>query len=161
MTRCRLIVASAVLLVLAALPLVAQPSGSSLTGSVVDESGAALPGVTVTINGPGGAKHQITGGDGRFSFAGVAPGTYTLTAALPGFGTISRNDVVVGETASELPAMTMKIALRGEEVVVSASKIESSLVNAPVTMSVITADTIAASPAQNYGDLLRSVPGLK
>lgn len=160
MTRCRLILASAVLLVLAALPLLAQPSGASLTGSLVDESGAALPGVTVTINGPGGAKQQITGGDGRFSFAGVAPGTYTLTAALPGFGTISRNDVVVGETAAELPAMTMKIALRGEEVVVSASKIESSLVNAPATMSVITADTIAASPAQNYGDLLRSVPGV-
>src|SRR4030095_11956349 len=33
-------------------------------------------------------------------------------------------------------------------------------VNAPATISVISADTIETSPAQNYGDLLRSVPGL-
>ena len=44
--------------------------------------------------------------------------------------------------------------------VVSASKVESTLVNAPATLSVVTAETIASSPAQNYGDLLRSVPGL-
>ena len=35
-----------------------------------------------------------------------------------------------------------------------------SLVNAPATMTVVSNETIEASPAQNYGDLLRSVPGL-
>src|SRR6185369_11876100 len=49
---------------------------------------------------------------------------------------------------------------REEVLVVSASKVESTLVNAPATLSVVTAETIASSPAQNYGDLLRSVPGL-
>jgi outer membrane receptor protein involved in Fe transport len=49
---------------------------------------------------------------------------------------------------------------REEVVVVSASKVESTLLNAPATMSVITPDILATSPAQNYGDLLRSVPGL-
>jgi len=160
MNRCRLMLASAVLVVLSVLPLQAQQSGTSLSGSVVDESGAALPGATVLINGPGGAKQQLTAGDGRFTFTGITPGTYTLTASLPGFATLTKADVVVGETASDLPALTLKIALRGEEVVVSASKIESTLVNAPATMSVVTADTIAASPAQNYGDLLRAVPGV-
>ena len=66
----------------------------------------------------------------------------------------------MGETATDLPALTLKIALRGEEVVVTASKIESTIVNAPATMSVVTADTIATSPAQNYADLLRAVPGV-
>ena len=160
MNRFRLILVSAALLVLAAFPLQAQPSGSSLSGSMVDESGAALPGVTVVINGPGGAKQQVSAGDGRFTFTGVAPGTYTLTAALPGFSTLSQTNVVVGEAATDLPALTLKIAMRGEEVVVTASKIESTIVNAPATMSVVTSDTIATSPAQNYADLLRAVPGV-
>jgi len=53
-----------------------------------------------------------------------------------------------------------EVVKREEVVVVSASKVESTLINAPATVSVVTPEQIAASPAQNYGDLLRSVPGL-
>jgi iron complex outermembrane receptor protein len=52
------------------------------------------------------------------------------------------------------------VVKREEVVVVSASKVETTLINAPATLSVVTADTIASSPAQNFGDLLRSTPGL-
>ncbi|HEY6553963.1 MAG TPA: TonB-dependent receptor [Vicinamibacteria bacterium] len=52
------------------------------------------------------------------------------------------------------------VVTREEVVVVSASKVETTLVNAPATLSVVTADTIASSPAQNFGDLLRSTPGI-
>ena len=47
-----------------------------------------------------------------------------------------------------------------EQVVVSASKTEQQLVNAPAAVSLITAETIQNSPATNMGDLLRSVPGV-
>ena len=47
-----------------------------------------------------------------------------------------------------------------ETVVVSGSKTEQKLVNAPVTMSVITAGQIENVPTQNFAELLRSVPGL-
>jgi outer membrane receptor protein involved in Fe transport len=47
-----------------------------------------------------------------------------------------------------------------EQVVVSASKVEQQLVNAPATVSVVTTETIQNSPATNIGDLLRAVPGL-
>jgi iron complex outermembrane receptor protein len=52
------------------------------------------------------------------------------------------------------------VVKREEVIVVTASRVESTLINAPATMSVITPDTLATSPAQNYGDLLRNVPGL-
>jgi iron complex outermembrane receptor protein len=42
----------------------------------------------------------------------------------------------------------------------SASRVETTLVNAPATMSVVTTEALATSPAQNYADLLRSVPGM-
>jgi outer membrane receptor protein involved in Fe transport len=47
-----------------------------------------------------------------------------------------------------------------EQVVVSASRSEEQLVNAPAAVSVITAQTIENSPATNMGDLLRAVPGI-
>ncbi|HEY6547475.1 MAG TPA: TonB-dependent receptor, partial [Vicinamibacteria bacterium] len=47
-----------------------------------------------------------------------------------------------------------------EVVVVSASRTETTLINAPATISVIGTDTLETSPAQNFGDLLRSTPGL-
>ena len=47
-----------------------------------------------------------------------------------------------------------------ETVVVSGSKTEQKLIDAPVTMTVITADTIENAPTRNFADLLRSVPGL-
>jgi outer membrane receptor protein involved in Fe transport len=47
-----------------------------------------------------------------------------------------------------------------EQVVVTASKIEQQLVNAPATVSVVTADVIASTPATNYAELFRSVPGV-
>src|SRR5439155_19827654 len=47
-----------------------------------------------------------------------------------------------------------------EQVVVSASKAEQQLVNAPAAVSIIDSETIQNSPATNMGDLLRAVPGL-
>jgi iron complex outermembrane receptor protein len=47
-----------------------------------------------------------------------------------------------------------------EQVVVTASKSEETLVNAPAAVSVVTTDVIQSSPATNIGDLLRAVPGL-
>src|SRR5207249_1530948 len=39
-------------------------------------------------------------------------------------------------------------------------KSEANLIDAPATMSVVTSDVLASTPALNYGDLLRSVPGV-
>ena len=47
-----------------------------------------------------------------------------------------------------------------EQVVVTASRVEQQLVNAPAAVSVVTGATIQNSPATNIGDLLRAVPGV-
>lgn len=47
-----------------------------------------------------------------------------------------------------------------EQVVVTASKVEEQLVNAPATVTVVTADVIESTPATNYAELFRSVPGV-
>ena len=47
-----------------------------------------------------------------------------------------------------------------ETVVVSASKKEQQLVNAPATMTVIGPEVLNLAPSTNYGDILRAVPGV-
>ena len=143
-----------------AVPAGAQSSGGTVSGSLVDESGAALPGVNVQLIGPGANKFAVSGSDGRYTFNGVPAGTHKVTANLIGFSTATL-DVVVAEGGTvEVPSATLKITLPGEEVVVTATKGESELVNAPATMSVVSSEAIETSPAQNMGDLLRAVPGV-
>ncbi len=75
---------------LALLPsLLAAQTAGSIEGRVLDSTGSALPGVTVTLVGgagiPGGP--QITAANGRFTFGDVPAGDYLIEAALSGFET--------------------------------------------------------------------------
>ncbi len=73
---------------LALLPslLAAQPTGS-IAGRVVDSTGSALPGATVSLIGAGPAAQgpQITAADGSFAFENVPVGDYLVEATLSGF----------------------------------------------------------------------------
>jgi outer membrane receptor protein involved in Fe transport len=109
--------------------------------------------------GPGTTTPTVTGSRGEYSFRDVRPGTYKIQATLVGFAPAVQNDVVIGTSNVEVPAMTLRIASLTDTVVVSASKSEAALIDAPATMSVVTAETLRSTPAQNYGDVLRSVPG--
>src|SRR5437773_2594824 len=141
-----------------AVPASAQTGG--LSGTVVDESGGVVPGASVQLTGAGGRAFAVTGSDGSYSFNNLANGTYQLTVSLPGFSQVTRGDLVVGGSSVVVPAITLTLGRLGETVVVTASKVESTLIDAASTMSVVTSDVLSSTPAQNYGDLLRSVPGV-
>ena len=66
----------------------AQAESGSLYGRVTDDQGERLPGVTVTLSGPGADKIQVTEANGEFRFIGLDPGNYSIEAALEGFGTV-------------------------------------------------------------------------
>ena len=61
---------------------------------------------------------------------------------------------------SQPPAKPDGQPIYEEQVVVTASKIEEKLVNAPATMTVVTSDVIESTPATNYAELFRAVPGV-
>ena len=67
----------------------AQQGRTELRGTVTDETGGALPGVTVFIQNEadGTFREVITGGDGSYFAAQLLPGVFSVTAALPGFTT--------------------------------------------------------------------------
>src|SRR3982750_1941901 len=47
-----------------------------------------------------------------------------------------------------------------DQVIGTASRVEQKLVNAPATVTLISAQTIASAPSASYAELLRGVPGM-
>jgi len=69
-----------------------------LRGTVKDEHGELLPGVTVEISSPaliGGTKSMVTTASGTFLFASLTPGKYEAKFSLTGFQGIKRENIVV------------------------------------------------------------------
>src|SRR5262252_4059709 len=69
---------------------------ASLVGKVTDESGAAMPGVTITVKSPALQVPQMTtvsGVDGDYHLLELPPGTYSVTFELSGFQTSVRSEV--------------------------------------------------------------------
>ncbi len=81
----------------------AQERFSNLAGTVVDQTGAVLPGVTVTVtnNETQRSTVAVTNADGAYSVRGLEPGRYTVRFDLSGFGGQEARDVILllGATA--------------------------------------------------------------
>lgn len=73
----------------------AQLQTGNLMGSVVDEEGENLPGVTITLSGQGAPQVQVTDAQGRFRFLHLGPGSYRLKAVLEGFATVRRRNISI------------------------------------------------------------------
>ena len=148
------------LLLLLMWPAAGLAQTGSVTGSVIDQTGLVLPGTIVTLRGNGVPRTVSSDERGHFELAGIAPGPYTLTAVLPGFSDATVDGVVVPDGVLELPPVVLQLASFGDTVVVTASRNEVRLIDAPVSTSVISTATLETTPAQNYGDLLRATPGV-
>jgi len=88
-----------------------------------------------------------------FAVCGIGTATAQGTQGQTGSAAQPTTTQKPGEKPDEPPKFE-------ETVVVSASRAEEKLIDAPATMSVITADAIATAPTQNFAELLRSIPGV-
>jgi hypothetical protein len=97
----------------------AQQTGS-LTGQVVDVSGAAIVGATVTmVDARGNVKTAITNQRGEFSVSSLVPGVYTVRAIAPQFGLYENVEVQITSGGREELTIALSIAEVTEEVQVS------------------------------------------
>ena len=82
-------------------PAIAQDTTGTITGVVTDETGAALPGVTVNLKQAetGLARDVVTTSTGAYTAPLLPVGTYTITFSLQGFQTrtVSNVDLHVGD----------------------------------------------------------------
>ena len=113
---------------------------SALTGSVVDQDGQPLPGVTVTLSSDvliGGAQAKFTDENGGFKFILLPPGDYHVEASLDGFVT-NEVDTHVGLDRDSQVRLTLVPSDFGEEILVTAE--------APVV------DVTKVSTGETYGE---------
>ena len=93
----------------------AQLSTAQMSGQVTDESGAVLPGVTVTATqtDTGATRTVVTGDDGVYVLPNLPTGPYRLEAMLQGFRTYVQTGIVLQVAAA--PAINVALALGNVE----------------------------------------------
>ena len=118
-----------VLLTGVALPARAQVADSALEVIAVDDSGVALPGVTIEIRSAekGTVRSGVTASSGATRFLALAPGSWSVKATLSGFSAAEERSVVLRLGQTHLVKITLR-ATRSEAVTVTASE-SASLVD--------------------------------
>ena len=143
----------------------AQTANASIVGRVTDDSGAVLPGVTVTTTSPAlqvPSVQVVTDINGDYRLSPLPIGTYSVTYELAGFETIRRAEVrlTVGFVA-RIDA-SLKVGSLSETVTVSgASPIVDTQTTAATTQ--LTREQLEQIPGSKNGliSLLASAPGVR
>src|SRR5947207_6715162 len=105
----------------ASTPLFSQSSNGTISGTVADASGAVIPGVTVTAtnNATGVVTTVLSNDSGVYNLATLLPGTYKVSATLPGFQIQTFNDVQVGNAAQLRLNFSLQVAAAAQAVEVT------------------------------------------
>ena len=150
------------LMVAALLPSLAYAQGT-LTGTVRDQSGAVLPGVTVEASSPvliEKVRSAVTDGAGQYRIPSLNPGTYSLTFRLQGFNVVRREGIELTGSATLTIPIDMRVGALQETVTVTGETPVVDVQN-PQRETVLSADVVAAIPGnRSVGTLLNAVPGL-
>ena len=111
---------AALVCLLAAGSLMAQTTRGTISGTVVDEGGQALPGVTVVLTSPAiqAQKSAVTDANGKYRFVLLPTGTYKATFALPGYQRVEQENIALTIGGNVVFKTVLKSAFT-EEVVVS------------------------------------------
>jgi len=140
----------------------AQVRTGNIFGTVVDDQGNPLPGVTVTLTGTLTAPTPaVTGQRGVFRFLSLAPAVdYALKAELEGFKTVTRGDIIVNAGVNVEIELVMEVGAIAEEVTVTATTPVVDAKKTTVGLN-ITRDILQALPsARDPWDIINMAPAV-
>ncbi|MCY4637509.1 MAG: TonB-dependent receptor [Acidobacteria bacterium] len=139
-----------------------------MTGTVVDETGGVLPGVTVEVQAGAVERTAVTDDTGIWRVEGVPAGPASLTFRLVNFSTLRRDlEVAAGENSADAVltlGLTADVVVTGSRTFRNIADLENpreNLVGVATSASVgaITAEQLAARPIMRPGEVLEAVPG--
>src|SRR5687768_8120248 len=137
----------------------------SVGGAVRDTSGALLPGVTVEASSSvliEKARSVVTDERGQYQIIDLRPGTYTVRFTLPGFATVSREDIEVTGGGVTTVNAELRVGQVQETITVTG---QAPIVDVQTSTSreqVLSNETVQALPAsRGYGNYLSAIPGIQ
>lgn len=139
----------------------AQQTEARIVGRVLDQSGAAMPGATITVTSKetGATRVDISGADGTFTITNLAPGTYEVKAELDGFQSTTRQAVLgVGQVSTQ--TLSLGVAALTETVTVSAAApvIDTSSARIGVNVSPVEVEQLPVN-GRNFANLMTLATG--
>lgn len=148
-----------------AIPLsaLAQRTTGDIRGLITDESGAVLPGVTVTLRGRAvpGAPTTVSNEAGIFRFPNLPPGTYDITAELQGFSISEQTGIPVPLGGTAEVNVQLKVSTQSETITVVA---DTPVVDTSTTQvsTNYTREWVENAPVRRFTffDLINAAPGV-
>jgi iron complex outermembrane receptor protein len=136
-----------------------QSSTGTLSGVIRDSSGGAIPGATIRIvkEGTNGSLEFISDGQGVYQSEPLAAGRYRVNVTLDGFEPATRLIVIdLGQVAAA--DFTLELARLSEAVVVTARRVEETVQEVPIPVSVVAGNLMADAGAFNVNRLKEMIP---
>jgi iron complex outermembrane recepter protein len=157
--RMRILLVSAALVVLAALPALAQSSTGKINGTVRFAGGAPVGGaaVVITHQESGATRTVRTSPTGEYEAADLPAGTYTITTDVQGF----RRAIQRGRRLDPGATVTVDISLElkvSEDVTVTAMKREETVFSTPVSVSAPTEEVLRERGVTDLEGVAANVP---
>jgi hypothetical protein len=141
----------------------AQVLYGSIVGDVKDASGAAMPGVAVVVTNKntGLTREAITDQAGRFNFADLPAGVYSLKASQQGFKTFEQTEVTVNINSVARVDIMLEIGSLDDTVTVSAEPPRLQTETAEVHVNLLGAELtdLPVPLGRNYQQVYRMLPG--
>jgi hypothetical protein len=138
--------------------------GSSLSGTVLDATGAAIPGAVSTLTSSATQQIQTSTANstGGYHFSELAPGHYSLAVAASGFKTTNLTDVTIEAEAPRSLDVTLQTGGNTETVEVKGDQIALLQTSDASVGTTIDGEEIKELPV--YGadpyEVLRTAPGI-
>jgi hypothetical protein len=139
----------------------AQETTGSIRGTITDEEGTPLPGVTVTATSPAlmGDLSYVTTETGAFRFPALPVGHYAVKAALTGFKTSTREEVIVRVGMVVTIDITMEVTALEEQITVTAASPVVDVEQSKISV-VMDKDLLKNIPmARDLYDIVNAAPG--
>ncbi len=148
-----------------ALPVAAQGvQTGSLTGTVVDNDGKPLPGVTVSVTSPNlqGMKNSVSDANGAFRFPSLPPGgEYTLALNLEGYDAEQRTGIPIRVGGATQIEAIMSLSQFGEVIEVTADRVVVDTTKSSVDYSVEFDELDKLANNRWYQDVMAMAPGVQ
>ena len=159
-------VAAAVVMCFLFSGLVFSQGNAALGGVVTDQSGALIPGVTITVTNTetGVSTMGVTNESGAYQFASVQPGrAYRVSATLPGFQTATVTNLELSGGIRTAQNFRLQVAGTTQSVEVTVDRQGALTASSSSIGDVLPQDRIQALPlvGNNVLDLLQILPGLR